>query len=291
MNATSAGDGCPIPGTGIPGPRRPGSRMKRVHTTTKKNPQQGDNPHDSPEPTEDPTTPKAKRVCPTFRAENLQTDEDNCETDETPSIPNLLFSSSTTPSSDSIQQMGKLRKLLKEALTLASALNNIPSSPVHWDQTTLWLTECIFQTVNADFHETQQARHNEIIESMAKLTADVETIKNANTQPHKQVTLSPTREGTEANNHNLSKPATYAQAAAKLNNHNQETNLSKTNHPTQLIISFENGVPANKRCDPIIIINNINKFLAENIKAQHLKITAIRWNSQGNCILYTRSDQ
>jgi len=172
--------------------------------------------------------------------------------------------------------MGKLRKLLKEALTLASALNNIPSSPIHWDQTTLWLTEHIFRTVNAGFRETQQARHNEIIESMAKLTADVELIKNANTQPHKQVTLSPTREETEANNHNLSKPATYAQAAAKLNNHNQETNLSKTNHPTRLIISFENGVPANERRDPIIIINDINKFLAENIKAQHLKVTAIR---------------
>ena len=86
--------------------------MKRVHTT-------------------------AKKICPTSRAENLQTDEDNSETDETPSIPNFLFSSSTTPGSDLIQQMGKLRKLLKEALTLASALNNTPSSPVHWDQMTL----------------------------------------------------------------------------------------------------------------------------------------------------------
>ena len=106
---------------------------------------------------------------------------------------------------------------------------------------------------------------------MAKLTADVESIKNANTQPHKQVTLSPTREGTEANNHNLSKPAIYAQAAAKPNNHNQETNSSKTNHPTQLIISFENGVPANERCDPIIIINNINKFLAEKYQSTTLE--------------------
>ena len=57
MNATSAGDGCPIPGTCIPGLLGPGSRMKRVHTTAKKNPQQEDNPHD---PTEDPTTPKPK---------------------------------------------------------------------------------------------------------------------------------------------------------------------------------------------------------------------------------------
>ena len=100
----------------------------------------GGQPHDSPEPPEDPTTPKAKRVCPISRAENFQTDEDS-ETDETPSIHNFLFSSSTTPSSDSIQQMDKFRKLLKEALTLASALNNTPSSPVHWDQTILWLTD------------------------------------------------------------------------------------------------------------------------------------------------------
>jgi len=31
MNAMSARDSCPIPRTRIPGPRRPGSRMKRVH--------------------------------------------------------------------------------------------------------------------------------------------------------------------------------------------------------------------------------------------------------------------
>ena len=117
---------------------------------------------------------------------------------------------------------------------------------------------------------------NEIIKSMAKLTADVEATKNANSQPHKQVTLNPTREVTKANNHNLSKPATYAQATTKLNNHNQEINLSKTNCPTQLIISFENSVPANKRHDPIVIINNINKFLAENIKAQYLKVIVIK---------------
>ena len=57
MNAMSARDGCPRPGTHIPGLRRPRSRMKRVHTTAKKNPQQEDNPHD---PTEDPITPKPK---------------------------------------------------------------------------------------------------------------------------------------------------------------------------------------------------------------------------------------
>jgi len=93
--------------------------MKRVHTTAKKNPQQKGNPHDSLVPTEDLTTPKAKRVHPISRAENLQTDEDNSETDETFSIHNFLFSSSTTSGSDSI---GKLKKLLKKTLTVRGHL-------------------------------------------------------------------------------------------------------------------------------------------------------------------------
>ena len=54
---------------------------------------------------------------------------------------------------------------------------------------------------------------------MTKLTADVKAIKNANTQPHEQGTLNPTREETETNNYNLNKLATYAQAIAKPNNH------------------------------------------------------------------------
>ena len=71
--------------------------------------------------------------------------------DGTSGAPGFLFPGPTTPGSDSIQKMGKLRKLLKEAFTLASALNNAPSSPVHWDQTTIWLTERLFQTVNVDY--------------------------------------------------------------------------------------------------------------------------------------------
>ena len=78
---------------------------------------------------------------------------------------------------------------------------------------------------------------------MTKLTADVKAIKNANTQPYKQGTLNPTREETETNNYNLNKLATYAQAIAKPNNHNQETNLPKTNYLTWPIILFENSIP------------------------------------------------
>jgi len=101
-------------------------------------------------------------------------DEDDSEKEENPGIPSFLFPDPATQSSDSIQRMDKLRKLLKEALSVASTLANAPSSH---DQTTTWLTERLFQIVNTDFRETQKARHNEIIETMAKLTADVEILK------------------------------------------------------------------------------------------------------------------
>ena len=53
-----------------------------------------------------------------------------------------------------------------------SALANVPGT--HCDQT-VWLAECLCQTVDANFHETQLVRR---IEIMAKLTADVEARKN-----------------------------------------------------------------------------------------------------------------
>jgi len=149
MNATSTGDTHYPPISHIPGPRRPGSRMKRMHTTsTKKTPQQESTPHITTEATENPITSKAKRVCPTSRAEdspmNTDMDEDDSEKEENPGIPRFLFSGIATQGSDFIQRMDKLRKLLKEALSVASALANAPSSSIHWDQTTTWLTERLF---------------------------------------------------------------------------------------------------------------------------------------------------
>jgi len=118
-----------------------------------------------------------------------------------------------------------------------SALVNAPSSSIHWDQTTTWLTEHFFQIVNADFHETQKARHNEIIETMAKLTADVELLKNTNFHLHKQ-TIPNLTKGLEESIH---KPSTYAQAAAEVSQQDQEVNPNRASYPSQLIIAFENG--------------------------------------------------
>ena len=191
---------------------------------------------------------------------NTDMDEDDSEKEENLGIPRFLFSGTATQGSDSILWMDKLRKLLKEALSVASALANAPSSSIHWDQTTTWLTEHLFQIVNADFHETQKARHNE---TMAKLTADVELLKNTNLHSHKQTIPNPTK-GLEESIH---KPSTYAQAAAKVSQQNQEVNPNRASYLSQLIIAFKNSIPVNNRQDLILITNDINKFLAENIKS------------------------
>jgi len=70
--------------------------------------------------TEDPITPKAKRVCPASKAEdspmNTDTDESDSEKKKNLGIPSFLFLGLITQSLDSIQRMDKLGKLLKEAL-------------------------------------------------------------------------------------------------------------------------------------------------------------------------------
>ena len=93
-----------------------------------------------------------------------------------------------------------------------STLTNAPSSSIHWDQTTTWLPKCLFQIVNTDFYETQKARHNKIIKTMAKLTTDIELLKTTNLHLHKQTIPNPTK-GLEESIH---KPSTYAQTVAKV---------------------------------------------------------------------------
>jgi len=97
--------------------------MKRMHTTsTKETPQQESNPHTTTEATEDPTTPKAKRVRPTSRAKdspmNTDMDKDDSEKEENPGIPRFLFSGTATRGSDSIQRMDKLRKFSRKPYQL-----------------------------------------------------------------------------------------------------------------------------------------------------------------------------
>ncbi|KAF9448119.1 hypothetical protein P691DRAFT_781490 [Macrolepiota fuliginosa MF-IS2] len=94
-------------------------------------------------------------------------------------------------------------------------------------------------------------------------------------------------------------PGSYADAAAAQNpphlgNANQmkaPTNPNKAHHPCQIIISFNEPVPTDKCCKETDIIRDINTHLANKGAPAHLKITAIKWNPQGNCIAFMHSDQ
>ena len=157
---------------------------------------------------------------------NINIDENNSKKEQNPGIPRFLFLDTATQGLDSIQRIDKLRKLLKEVLSVMSTLVNAPSLSIHWDQATTWLTECLFQIVNTDFHETQKARHNKIIKTMAKLTTDVELLKNTNLHLHKQTTPNPTKELEES----IHKLSTYAQVTAKVSQQDQEVNPNRASH-------------------------------------------------------------
>ena len=69
------------------------------------------------------------------------------------------------------------------------------------------------------------------------------------------------------------------------------TNPSKAYHPTCLAIVFDSTPPSNFRRDEVTIVQDINASLTSKGTPPDLKITAIKWNTQGNCIAFTRTNQ
>jgi len=69
------------------------------------------------------------------------------------------------------------------------------------------------------------------------------------------------------------------------------TNPSKAHHPMCLAIVFDSTPPPDSRRDKATTVQDINTFLTFKGTLSDLKITAIKWNTQGNCIEFTRTDQ
>ncbi|KAF9440048.1 hypothetical protein P691DRAFT_768372 [Macrolepiota fuliginosa MF-IS2] len=99
----------------------------------------------------------------------------------------------------------------------------------------------------------------------------------------------------------MSFPKSYANAAAEqhptcpdktgLSQYRPLTNPNKAHHPSHVVILFNEPIPADKRRDEATIVSDINSHLTAQGAPPQLKIIAIKWNSQGNCITFTRSDQ
>lgn len=67
--------------------------------------------------------------------------------------------------------------------------------------------------------------------------------------------------------------------------------LKKAHHPAWMVICFDELIPTAQWRNETNIIQDINVHLQQPGAPTHLKITAIRWNTQGNCVISTRSDQ
>lgn len=113
--------------------------------------------------------------------------------------------------------------------------------------------------------------------------------------------------GLEASIHNPNGPRTFAQVAAPSQPNPttpsepttlprsqppvRHVNPNRAHDPTRLIIAFNGQIPEDQRTDEAATVDNINRHLRANGAPEHLIITAIKWNKQGNCIAVTRSDQ
>ncbi|KAJ3562483.1 hypothetical protein NP233_g9541 [Leucocoprinus birnbaumii] len=70
-----------------------------------------------------------------------------------------------------------------------------------------------------------------------------------------------------------------------------QRNPNKPHDPSRLIVVFDPGHHDKPKEDNFTIVNDINRHLQANGAPEHLTVTAVKWNRQGNCVVVTRSDQ
>jgi hypothetical protein len=70
------------------------------------------------------------------------------------------------------------------------------------------------------------------------------------------------------------------------------TNPNASHHPSRLVAQFlPTGIPENLRPDPSKIVADLNAAISNNNQNCLVKIVAVNFNTQGNMIISTRSDQ
>jgi phage baseplate assembly protein W len=80
--------------------------------------------------------------------------------------------------------------------------------------------------------------------------------------------------------------------AAQNTQHRTPTNPAAAHHPSRLIVQMPpDRVTPEFRPDAIDLVKNINSELAKHEDSKHLRVVSVKWNSSGNCIVCTKSDQ
>jgi hypothetical protein len=70
------------------------------------------------------------------------------------------------------------------------------------------------------------------------------------------------------------------------------SNPLSAHHPSRLVVQIlPNGIPKEQRPDDAVLVADINKSLMQHTASKHLRVVSVKWNGNGNCILFTRADQ
>ncbi|KAJ7132897.1 Endonuclease/exonuclease/phosphatase [Mycena crocata] len=70
------------------------------------------------------------------------------------------------------------------------------------------------------------------------------------------------------------------------------SNPLNAHHPSRLIVQvLPEGIKPDERPEHTKLVNTINERLATSQESKHLVVVSVKWNGNGNCIVFTRSDQ
>jgi len=194
----------------------------------------------------------------------------------------------------------KILEHLQDALTTTKELFTLTGQNFAVDDHIPVLAANLYKTTTGQQNPTISYQDSLISEALKSLTEEVKQIvaKVNQQQPPRNQLPNP---GLSASTHNPENACTksYADTAtSQKTNPPMATNLwpkaltnpSKAHHPTCLAIVFDSTLPPDSKRDKATTVQDINVFLTSKGVPPDLKITAIKWNTQGNCIVFTRTD-
>ena len=195
----------------------------------------------------------------------------------------------------------KILKHLQDALTSTKKLFTLTGQNFAADNHIPVLAANLYKTITGQQNPAPTHQDSPISEVLKSLTEEVKRIAAKVDQqqpPHNQ----PPNPGLSASTHNPenARAKSYADAATSQKTNppmttnprpKAPTNPSKAHHPTRLAIVFDSTPPPDSRRDEVTTVQDINVSLTSKGAPPDLKITAIKWNTQGNCIAFTRTDQ
>ena len=195
----------------------------------------------------------------------------------------------------------KILEHLQDALTTTKKLFILIGQNFAMDDYIPVLTANLYKTITGQQNSTTSHQDSPISEALKSLTEEVKQIA-AKVNQQQPLRNQPPNPGLSTSTHNSENACakSYADAATSQKTNppmatnprpKAPTNPCKAYHLTYLAIVFDSTPPPDSRRDEATTVYDINMSLTSKGTSPDLKITAIKWNTQENCIAFTRTDQ